>query len=142
VLVTASGGARMQEGMLSLMQMAKTAAAARRFDEAGLVYISILTNPTYGGVTASFATLADLVLAEPGALIGFAGPVVIEQNVRQKLPKGFQTSESLLGHGMVDEVVSRLELRERVALLLEYLTAGVASTPNSAAGSDVSVGGA
>jgi len=142
VLVTASGGARMQEGMLSLMQMAKTAAAARRFDEAGLVYISILTNPTYGGVTASFATLADVILAEPGALIGFAGPVVIEQNVRQKLPKGFQTSESLLGHGMVDEVVSRLELRERVALFLEYLAVGVASTRDSTAGSDVSVGGA
>jgi len=130
VLVTASGGARMQEGMLSLMQMAKTAAVVRRFDEAGLVYISILTNPTYGGVTASFATLADVILAEPGARIGFAGPVVIEQALRKKPPKDFQTSESLLQHGMIDDVVMRRDLSERVALLLEYLAAG--SPPQSA----------
>lgn len=138
VLVCASGGARMQEGMLSLMQMAKTAAAARRHDEAGLAYISVLTNPTYGGVTASFATLGDVVIAEPGAMIGFAGPVVIEQTIRQKLPKGFQTAESLLEHGMLDEVVQRRHLPERVALYLDYFAApgqpvagirsGVAST--------------
>jgi len=122
VIVVASGGARMQEGMLSLMQMAKTSAAARRHSDAGLAYISVLTNPTYGGVTASFAVLADVILAEPGALIGFAGQRVIEQTIRQKLPKGFQTSEFLLEHGMIDEIVSRADLAERVALLLEYLT--------------------
>jgi len=124
VLAIASGGARMQEGMLSLMQMAKTSAAAQRFAEAGLPYISILTNPTLGGVTASFATLADIILAEPGALVGFTGPRVIEQTIRQSLPKGFQTSEFLLEHGMVDEVVPRDELAERVRLLLDYVTAG------------------
>ena len=105
VLVTASGGARMQEGMLSLMQMAKTSAAARRHADAGLAYVSILTNPTYGGVTASFAVLGDVVIAEPGALIGFAGPKLVEQTTRQKLPKDFQTSESLMRHGMIDEIV-------------------------------------
>ena len=121
VLVTASGGARMQEGMLSLMQMAKTSAAARRHTDAGLAYVSVLANPTYGGVTASFAVLGDVLLAEPGALIGFTGARVIEQNLRLKLPKGFQTAEFLLEHGMIDEVVPRGELKERVALLLEYL---------------------
>lgn len=126
VLVCASGGARMQEGMLSLMQMAKTSAAARRHADAGLAYISVLTNPTYGGVTASFATLGDIVIAEPGAMIGFAGPVVIEQSIRQKLPKGFQTAESLLDKGMLDEVVQRRHLPERVALYLDYLTARAA----------------
>jgi acetyl-CoA carboxylase carboxyl transferase subunit beta len=122
VLVVASGGARMQEGMLSLMQMAKTSAAAQRHADAGLPYISVLTNPTYGGVTASFPVLADVILAEPGAAVGFTGPRVIEQTIRQKLPKGFQTSEFLLAHGMVDEVVSRPELRDRIALLVAYLT--------------------
>jgi acetyl-CoA carboxylase carboxyl transferase subunit beta len=122
VLVVASGGARMQEGMLSLMQMAKTAAAVRRHSEAGLPYVAILTDPTYGGVTASFAVLADVILAEPGAVIGFAGPRVIEQTIRQKLPKGFRTAEFMLEHGMIDEVVHRSELTERVALLLDYLT--------------------
>ncbi len=127
VLVCASGGARMQEGMFSLMQMAKTAAAARRHDDAGLAYIAVLTDPTYGGVTASFATLGDIVIAEPGAMIGFAGPVVIEQTIRQKLPKGFQTAESLLEHGMLDEVVQRRHLGERLGMYLEYLAGGVAS---------------
>ena len=121
VLVTASGGARMQEGMLSLMQMAKTSAAARRHTDARLPYISVLANPTYGGVTASFAVLGDVLLAEPGALVGFTGARVIEQNLRLKLPKGFQTAEFMLEHGMIDEVVPRGELKAHVALLLEYL---------------------
>lgn len=123
VLFTASGGARMQEGMLSLMQMAKTSAASRKLAEAGLAYISVLTNPTMGGVTASFAVLADVILAEPGALVGFAGPRVIEQTIKQHLPKGFQTAEYLLEHGMIDDVVARDQLVERVTLLLDYLTA-------------------
>ncbi len=122
VMVTASGGARMQEGMLSLMQMAKTSAAVRRHSDAGLPYLSILTNPTYGGVTASFAVLADVIFAEPGAMIGFAGPRLVEQTIRQKLPKGFQTSESMLKHGMIDRIVARTELRDTVALMLSYLT--------------------
>jgi acetyl-CoA carboxylase carboxyl transferase subunit beta len=121
VLSVSSGGARMQEGMLSLVQMAKTSAAAARLGEAGLPYVSILTNPTMGGVTASFATLADVLIAEPGALIGFTGARVIEQNLREKLPKGFQTSEFLLEHGMIDAVVPRAELRAQVALVLDYL---------------------
>ncbi len=107
MLVTASGGARMQEGMLSLMQMAKTSAAARRHADAGLPYVSVLTNPTFGGVTASFAVLGDVIIAEPGALIGFAGPKLVEQTTEQKLPKGFQTAESLMRHGMIDEIVAR-----------------------------------
>jgi acetyl-CoA carboxylase carboxyl transferase subunit beta len=121
VLVTASGGARMQEGMLSLMQMAKTSAAARRHSDAGLAYVSVLTNPTFGGVTASFAVLGDVIIAEPGALIGFAGPAIVEQATRQKLPKDFQTSESLMRQGMIDEIVARGELKERIALVLGYL---------------------
>ena len=124
VLVTASGGARMQEGVLSLMQMAKTAAAAARLAEAGIPYVSILTNPTSGGVTASFAVLADVILAEPGALIMFTGPRVIEQTIRQSLPKGFQTAEFLVDHGFIDAVVDRRELRDRVSLLLDYLNPG------------------
>lgn len=134
VMVTASGGARMQEGMLSLMQMAKTAAAAERLREAGLPYVAVLANPTMGGVTASFATLADVLLAEPGARIGFAGPLVIEQTIRQSLPKGFQTAESLLSCGMVDAVVPRQELRDELETLLTYLvprTAGGGSTPRA-----------
>lgn len=127
VIVTASGGARMQEGMLSLMQMAKTAAARRRHDEAGLPYISVLTNPTYGGVTASFAVLADVILAEPGAMIGFAGPRLVEQTIRQKLPRGFQTAESMLKHGMIDDVVARRDLKDRIGLLLSYLVASQGS---------------
>jgi len=124
VLVTASGGARMQEGMLSLMQMAKTAAAAARLAAAGVPYIVVLTNPTMGGVTASFATLGDVLIAEPGALIGFAGPRLVEQTIRTGLPKGFQSSEFLLEHGMIDMVVDRRELKDRVALLLSYMAAG------------------
>ncbi len=123
VLVIASGGARMQEGMLSLMQMAKTSAAAKRHGDAGLLYLSVLTNPTYGGVTASFAVLADIIVAEPGALVGFAGQRVIEQTIRQKPPKGFQTSEFMLKHGMIDEVVKRSDLRAHLTLLLDYLVA-------------------
>jgi len=121
VLATASGGARMQEGMLSLMQMAKTAAAVERFAESRLPYIVVLTNPTLGGVTASFATLADVILVEPRALVGFAGPRVIEQTIRQNLPKGFQSAESLLAHGMVDDVVPRPELPAKLATLLGHL---------------------
>lgn len=121
VIAAASGGARMQEGMLSLMQMAKTAAAAERLAEDGLPYVSILTHPTTGGVTASFAVLADVILAEPGALVGFAGPRVIEQTIRQKLPKGFQTAEFLVDHGMIDRVVPRNRLPAEVATILDYL---------------------
>jgi len=126
VIVTASGGARMQEGMISLIQMAKTSAAAKRHSEAGVPFISVLTNPTYGGVTASFAVLGDIVLAEPGALIGFAGPRLVEQTIRQKLPKGFQTAESLLRHGMIDDIVPRADLKDRLALLIDYLAPRVA----------------
>jgi acetyl-CoA carboxylase carboxyl transferase subunit beta len=112
VVVSASGGARMQEGVLSLMQMARTSAALGLLrDEAKMPYISVLTHPTTGGVAASFAMLGDLILAEPNALVGFAGPRVIEQTIGENLPEGFQTSEYLLGHGMVDQIVSRLELR-------------------------------
>jgi acetyl-CoA carboxylase carboxyl transferase subunit beta len=124
VIVTASGGARMQEGMLSLMQMAKTSAAAARLAEARVPYVAVLTDPTMGGVTASFATLADIILAEPGARVGFAGPRLVEQTTRQALPKGFQRAESLLRHGMIDEVVDRREMRQQVALLLGYLATG------------------
>lgn len=121
VLSIASGGARMQEGMLSLMQMAKTSAAAARLSDEGIPYISLLTNPTYGGVTASFAVLADVIVAEPASLVGFTGQRIIEQTIRQKLPKGFQTSEFLVEHGMIDEVVARPEMKGHVALLLDYL---------------------
>jgi acetyl-CoA carboxylase carboxyl transferase subunit beta len=114
VIVSASGGARMQEGTLSLMQMAKISAALARLDEERIPFISILTDPTTGGVTASFAMLGDLNIAEPGALIGFAGPRVIEQTIRQKLPKGFQRAEFLLEHGMLDDVVERGQLRDYV----------------------------
>jgi acetyl-CoA carboxylase carboxyl transferase subunit beta len=121
VLLVASGGARMQEGMLSLMQMAKTAAAAERLAQAGIPYVSILVNPTYGGVTASFAVLADVIVAEPGAMIGFAGPKLVEQTIRRSLPKGFQTADSLVQHGMIDAVVPRDELRDTIATVLAYL---------------------
>ncbi|NTW28621.1 MAG: acetyl-CoA carboxylase carboxyltransferase subunit beta [Coriobacteriia bacterium] len=134
VCFAASGGARMQEGMLSLMQMAKTSAAVRRHAEAGLLYISILTNPTYGGVTASFAVLADVLLAEPGALIGFSGQRVIEQTIRQKLPKGFQTAEFMLEHGMIDDVVPRGELKARISLLLGYLDSAEPSAAGTKGG--------
>lgn len=118
VIFAASGGARMQEGILSLMQMAKTAAALERFSQKGGVYLSVLTDPTTGGVTASFASLGDVILAEPGALIGFAGPRVIRQTIHQTLPEGFQRAEFLQEHGFVDEVVPRAELRETLARLL------------------------
>jgi acetyl-CoA carboxylase carboxyl transferase subunit beta len=121
VLFAASGGARMQEGILSLMQLARTTVAVDRLKEAGLPYIVVLTNPTTGGVTASYAMLGDVHIAEPGALIGFAGPRVIEQTIREKLPEGFQRAEYLMEHGMVDMVVSRLELRSTIARLLKIL---------------------
>ena len=118
IIFSCSGGARMQEGIVSLMQMAKTSAAIKRHSDAGLLYISVLTNPTTGGVTASFAMLGDIILAEPGALIGFAGPRVIEQTIRQKLPKGFQRSEFLLEHGFLDQIVTRNEMKNTLAELL------------------------
>jgi acetyl-CoA carboxylase carboxyl transferase subunit beta len=121
VCFTASGGARMQESLFSLMQMAKTSAALGRLRAAGLPYVSVLTHPTTGGVSASFAMLGDLNIAEPGALIGFAGQRVIEQTVREKLPEGFQRSEFLLQHGTVDQIVDRREMRERLAQLLAML---------------------
>lgn len=122
IIVTASGGARMQESALSLMQMAKTTVALEGLTERGLPYVSLLTDPTTGGVTASFATIADVIVAEPGALIGFAGPRVIQQTIRQNLPEGFQRAEFLLEHGMVDAVVDRREQRAYLASLLGLLT--------------------
>lgn len=121
VVVSSSGGARMQEGLLSLMQMAKTSAAIARFREIRRPYISVMLHPTTGGVAASFAWLGDVIIAEPKALIGFAGPRVIEQTIRQKLPEGFQRSEFLVKHGMVDAIVHRKEMRDRLAQLLGLL---------------------
>lgn len=121
ILFTAAGGARMQEGILSLMQMPRTTVARAELKEAGLPYIVVLTDPTTGGVTASYAMLGDVQLAEPGALIGFAGQRVIEQTIREKLPDGFQRAEYLLDHGIIDMVVHRGELRDRLALLISYL---------------------
>jgi acetyl-CoA carboxylase carboxyl transferase subunit beta len=121
VIFAASGGARMQEGTLSLMQMAKISAALAHFDDARLPFISVLTDPTTGGVTASFAMLGDVIIAEPRALIGFAGPRVIEQTIRQKLPKDFQKSEFLLEHGMLDAIVDRREMREYIIKLLSFM---------------------
>ena len=109
----------MQEGIVSLMQMAKTSAAVKKLNEAGLLYITILTDPTTGGVTASFASLGDIILAEPKALIGFAGPRVIEQTIRQKLPEGFQSSEFLLEHGFIDKIVERKDMKSTIAKLIE-----------------------
>ena len=119
IIFACSGGARMQEGITSLMQMAKTSAALERHSKAGLLYVSVLTEPTTGGVTASFAMLGDIILAEPGALIGFAGPRVIEQTIRQKLPKGFQRAEFLVEHGFVDDIVKREEMKEKLGKILE-----------------------
>ena len=119
ILFCASGGARMQEGMVSLMQMAKTSAALSKLNKAGLLYISIFTDPTTGGVTASFASLGDVILAEPGALIGFAGPRVIEQTINQKLPEGFQRAEFLLEHGFVDRIVERKDMKNELCKILE-----------------------
>ncbi|HEY0967559.1 MAG TPA: acetyl-CoA carboxylase, carboxyltransferase subunit beta [Opitutaceae bacterium] len=121
IIFSASGGARMQEGIFSLMQMAKTSAALGRLGEAGLPYISVLTHPTMGGVTASFAVLGDVNIAEPGALIGFAGARVIKETTKQTLPAGFQSSEFLLKHGLIDQIVNRLEMRERLRDLLSAL---------------------
>lgn len=121
VIFSASGGARMQEGTLSLMQMAKISAALAELDEARLPFVSVLTDPTTGGVTASFAMLGDFIIAEPKALIGFAGPRVIEQTIRQKLPKDFQKSEFLLEHGMLDAIVDRREMRDYVIKLLSFM---------------------
>ncbi|MFM9108916.1 MAG: acetyl-CoA carboxylase, carboxyltransferase subunit beta [Chloroflexota bacterium] len=129
--VSASGGARMHEGVLSLMQMAKTVAALNRLGHAGVPHIALLTDPCYGGVTASYATVADVIVAEPKALIGFAGPRVIEQITKQKLPEGFQTAEFLLEHGMIDAIVPREELRETFGRLLGLYARGV---PRAAAG--------
>lgn len=120
IIFSASGGARMQEGILSLMQMAKTSAALARHDEKGLLYISVLTNPTTGGVTASFAMLGDIILAEPNALVGFAGPRVIEQTIKQKLPQGFQRAEFLLEHGMIDAIVNRKNMKVTLGNLLMF----------------------
>ena len=129
VVVSCSGGARMMEGALSLMQMAKISAALARLDRAGLPFISVLTDPTTGGVTASFAMLGDLNIAEPKALIGFAGPRVIEQTIRQKLPEGFQRSEFLLEHGFVDLVVDRRELKPTLARVLRFMVADAPPAP-------------
>jgi acetyl-CoA carboxylase carboxyl transferase subunit beta len=133
VIVSCSGGARMMEGALSLMQMAKISAALARFDRARLPYVSVLTDPTTGGVTASFAMLGDLNIAEPKALIGFAGPRVIEQTIRQKLPEGFQRSEFLLDHGMIDMVVDRRELKAAIARAFRFAMPEPRAVPEAAA---------
>ena len=119
IIFSVSGGARMQEGIISLMQMAKTTSALTKLDEAGLLYISVLTDPTYGGVTASFASLGDIILAEPGAMIGFAGPRVIEQTIGESLPEGFQTAEFLLEHGFIDKIVERKDLKNTIYKLIK-----------------------
>ena len=124
IIFSTSGGARMQEGIISLMQMAKTTAALTKLDEAGLLYISVLTDPTYGGVTASFASLGDIVLAEPGAMIGFAGQRVIEQTIGESLPEGFQTAEFLLEHGFIDKIVERKELKNTIYKLIKFHKGG------------------
>jgi acetyl-CoA carboxylase carboxyl transferase subunit beta len=131
IIISASGGARMMEGVISLMQLAKISAALARLDETRVPYISVLTDPTTGGVTASFAMLGDLNIAEPGALIGFAGPRVIEQTIRQKLPPGFQRSEFLLEHGMLDAVVHRKEMKAYIARALEFMTPAVSRQPSA-----------
>jgi acetyl-CoA carboxylase carboxyl transferase subunit beta len=122
VIVSASGGARMMEGIASLMQLAKVSAALAKMDDAKVPYISVMTDPTFGGITASFAMLGDLNIAEPGALIGFAGPRVIEQTIRQKLPEGFQRSEFLLEHGFLDAIVERKDLKGYLAETLRWMT--------------------
>ena len=119
IIFCVSGGARMQEGIISLMQMAKTTSAISKLNEAGLLYISVLTDPTYGGVTASFASIADIVLAEPGAMIGFAGKRVIEQTIGESLPEGFQTAEFLLEHGFIDKIVERKDLKDTLSKLIK-----------------------
>lgn len=124
ILFSVSGGARMQEGIVSLMQMAKTTSALTKLDEAGLLYISVLTDPTYGGVTASFASLGDIILAEPKARIGFAGKRVIEQTIGEELPEGFQTAEFLLEHGFIDKIVERNELKDTIYELIQFHKGG------------------
>lgn len=140
IIFTCSGGARMQEGMTSLMQMAKTSAALKRHSDAGLLYITVLTDPTTGGVTASFAMLGDIILAEPKALIGFAGPRVIEQTIHKKLPKGFQRSEFLLKHGFIDKIVERKDMKtvlEKILTMHRLTAEGVAeNTGNNAVFND------
>jgi acetyl-CoA carboxylase carboxyl transferase subunit beta len=133
VTVSSSGGARMHEGLFSLMQMAKTVAALARLGRAGVPHIALLADPCYGGVTASYATVADVVLAEPGALIGFAGPRVIEQITRQKLPEGFQTAEFLLAHGMIDMIVPRAELTATLATLVRHYSRPPRPAPHNTA---------
>jgi acetyl-CoA carboxylase carboxyl transferase beta subunit len=123
IVFTASGGARMQEGIFSLMQMAKVSAAVAKHSEAGLLYVTVLTDPTTGGVTASFAMLGDIILAEPGALIGFAGPRVIEQTIGQKLPEGFQRAEFLLEHGFVDQIVTRDQMKQTLGTIIKLHSA-------------------
>ena len=130
IIFCVSGGARMQEGIMSLMQMAKTTAALTKLDEAGLLYISVLTDPTYGGVTASFASLGDIILAEPGAMIGFAGQRVIAQTIGEKLPEGFQTAEFLLEHGFVDKIVKREELKDTLSKLIKFHKGGIQNGKN------------
>ena len=120
IIFCASGGARMQEGIVSLMQMAKTSAAIEKLNKSGNLYISVLTDPTYGGVTASFASLGDIILAEPNAMIGFAGPRVIKQTIGQDLPEGFQTAEFLLEHGFVDKVVNRKDMKDTLYRLIKF----------------------
>ena len=124
IIFCTSGGARMQEGIISLMQMAKTTEALTKLDEAGLLYISVLTDPTYGGVTASFASLGDIVLAEPNAMIGFAGQRVIEQTIKEILPEGYQTAEFLIEHGFVDKIVERHEIKETLYKLIKLSKGG------------------
>ena len=130
IIFCVSGGARMQEGIMSLMQMAKTTAALTKLDEAGLLYISVLTDPTYGGVTASFASLGDIILAEPGAMIGFAGQRVIEQTIGEKLPEGFQTSEFLLEHGFIDKIVKREDMKDTLSTLIKFHKGGIQNGKN------------
>ena len=120
IVFCVSGGARMQEGIISLMQMAKTTSAIAKLNEAGLLYISVLTDPTYGGVTASFASIADIVLAEPGAMIGFAGKRVIRQTIGESLPEGFQTAEFLLEHGFIDKIVEREDLKDTLYKIIKF----------------------
>ena len=120
IIFCVSGGARMQEGIISLMQMAKTTSAIAKLTEAGLLYISVLTDPTYGGVTASFASIADIVLAEPGAMIGFAGKRVIQQTIGESLPEGFQTAEFLLEHGFIDKIVERKDLKDILYRIIKF----------------------
>lgn len=138
IIISASGGARMQESILSLMQMAKTSAALGRLREAGLPYISVLSNPTTGGTSASFASLGDVIIAEPKALIGFAGPRVIQQTIKQDLPDGFQKSEFLLEHGLIDMIVERKDLKETISFILSFLLNGKKSDQLQPVGAGIS----